>query len=162
MLFRGGQEAAIRQCLVHGDLLEAVIGLAPNLFYSTTIPACLLIFRDAKPGERKERVLFVDASKCFAKGRNQNQLMPEHVDAVVAAYRTAVDSHGSDVPACRLVEVAEIKENGWDLNIGRYLTSTRNEAIDVRTALIELAQAQQEARKTEAAMWERLKEAGYG
>jgi len=158
VLFRGGQEAAIRQCLVQADLLEAVIGLAPNLFYSTSIPACLLVFRDAKPAERKDRVLFVDASKRFVKGRNQNQLMPDDVEEVITVYRTAADSDGL---ACRLVEVAEIKENCWDLNIGRYLSATAAELLDVPTARAQLVEAQQSLREAEAALVERLEAAGY-
>jgi len=161
VLFRGGQEAAIRQCLVQGDLLEAVIGLAPNLFYSTSIPACLLVFRDAKPVDRKERVLFVDASKRFAKGRNQNQLTPRDVESVVNAYRAAADPDDERGPACRLVEVVEIKENGWDLNIGRYITGMGAETLDVSTALAQLAEARQALREAETALTERLREAGY-
>ena len=74
VLFRGGAEGAIRECLLRADRLDAVVGLAPNLFYSTTIPACLLIFRATKPPERRGHVLFVDGSKRFAKGRNQNSV----------------------------------------------------------------------------------------
>ena len=69
-LFRGSVEGSIRQCLVTQDQLEAVIGLPPNLFYSTTIPACLLIFRAVKSPERKASVLFVDGAARFAKGKN--------------------------------------------------------------------------------------------
>ena len=79
VLFRGGAEARIRQCLIEKDLLDAVIGLPPNLFYSTSIPACLLIFRDQKPAERKDHVLFVDGSARFAKGKNQNQMTDDDI-----------------------------------------------------------------------------------
>jgi type I restriction enzyme M protein len=161
VLFRGGQEAAIRQCLVQGDLLESVIGLAPNLFYSTSIPACLLVFRDAKPRERKGQVLFVDASNRFAKGRNQNQLTPEDVESVLTAYRTATGLDGDGGPACRLVEVAEIKENGWDLNIGRYITGLAAQLVDVPTALAQLAKAQESLWEAEVALADRLQAAGY-
>lgn len=161
VLFRGGQEAAIRQCLVQGDLLEAVIGLAPNLFYSTSIPACLLILRDAKPAERKKRVLFVDASRRFAKGRNQNQLTLEDVESVVTAFRTANNVDGEGGPPCRLVDVDEIKDNGWDLNISRYIDGTTAEVLDVPTALAQLAEAQQVLRSVEATLAERLRAAGY-
>ncbi|MEJ7743746.1 MAG: N-6 DNA methylase [Nocardioidaceae bacterium] len=81
VLFRGGVEAKIRQCLVEQDQLEAVIGLPPNLFYSTSIPACLLIFRASKPEERRNHVLFVDGSARFAKGRNQNFMSDDDTDA---------------------------------------------------------------------------------
>lgn len=161
VLFRGGQEAAIRQCLVQGDLLEAVIGLAPNLFYSTSIPACLLVFRDAKPDERKQRVLFIDASKRFAKRGSRNQLMPEDVESVIRVYRTVADDDDNAGPACRLVDLAVIKENGWDLNIGRYLTGAAAAVLDVPTALAQLGKAQDGLREAQLALDERLREAGY-
>jgi len=71
VLFRGGAEAQIRQCLVQSDQLEAVIGLPPNLFYNTTIPACLLIFRATKSSDRQGHVLIVDGSARFEKGKNK-------------------------------------------------------------------------------------------
>jgi len=121
VLFRGGAEKQIRQGLVQSDL-EAVIGLPPNLFYSTNIPACLLIFRAAKPEPRKGGVLFVDGSAQFTKGKNQNHLSLEGIRSIVAAYRGGADVDGDTGVHVRLVEHAEIKENGWDLNLGRYLT----------------------------------------
>ncbi|MGI8751821.1 MAG: N-6 DNA methylase [Acidimicrobiales bacterium] len=158
VLFRGGAEAAIRTALIVQDQLEAVIGLAPNLFYGAAIPACLLIFRATKAHERKGAVLFVDGSAAFTKGRNQNALGPADIDAILAAYRSAAAD--GQVPA-RLVEHAEIKENGWDLNIGRYLKTAAEEVIDVPTALAELRDAQARLRAAEAALDERLKAAGY-
>src|SRR5690606_8795292 len=68
VLFRGGAEAKIRQCLIEKDLLDAVIGLPPNLFYSTSIPACILVFRDTKPADRKNKVVFIDGSERMVKG----------------------------------------------------------------------------------------------
>jgi type I restriction enzyme M protein len=70
VLFRGGAEKTIRQCLLQQDRLDAVIGLPPNLFYSTPIPACLLIFKASKDAIRRSTVLFVDGSKRFLKGKN--------------------------------------------------------------------------------------------
>jgi len=159
VLFRGGAEGAIRQCLITHDQLEAVIGLPANLFYSTTIPACLLIFRATKPPGRKGAVLFVDGSARFAKGRNQNQMGTEDVEAIVATYRSG-DGTKLGVPT-RLVGHAEIKENGWDLNIGRYLKTAAAETADVPTALTTLREAQAKMRDAEAKLDERLKAAGY-
>jgi type I restriction enzyme M protein len=159
VLFRGGVEAKIRQCLITQDQLEAVVGLPPNLFYSTSIPACLLIFRAEKPVERKGCVLFVDGSSRFTKGRNQNQMGPADIEAVVAAYRTS-GSDGTGVPA-RLVEHSEIKENGWDLNIGRYLKTAAGETLDVPAALAALSEAQAALREAEERLAERLRAAGY-
>jgi type I restriction enzyme M protein len=156
VLFRGGVEAKIRQCLITQDQLEAVVGLPANLFYSTTIPGCLLILRAEKRAERRGRVLFVDGSARFTKGRNQNQMGPADILAVLRAYR----SGDGDVPA-RLVEHTEIKENGWDLNIGRYLKSAAGETLDVPTALAALNEAQAALHDAEKRLAERLKAAGY-
>jgi type I restriction enzyme M protein len=158
VLFRGGVEGAIRQCLIERDQLDAVIGLPSNLFYSTSIPACLLIFQSDKPVRNRGTILIVDASKRFLKGRNQNQMRPTDVDVVVAAYRNRID--GDEVLA-RVVDHREIKENGWDLNIGRYLKSEATESVDVPTALAALRDAQERLRQTDAGLDERLRAAGY-
>ena len=105
--------------------------------------------------------LFVDGSKRFVKGRNQNQMRRDDVEAIVAAYRTATDPDGEGGVEVRVVDHAEIKENGWDLNIGRYLKTAAAEALDVATALANLAEAQQALREAEARLAERLAEAGY-
>src|SRR5690606_14148090 len=98
----GGREAEIRMCLVESGQLEAVIGLPPNLFYSTSIPACILVFR-AQPREAwKGHVQFIDASTCFEKGRNQNRMTMEHIEAVVGAFRTGENPDGEDGVRTRL------------------------------------------------------------
>ena len=161
VLFRGGAEGAIRQCLLRSDRLDAIVGLAPNLFYSTGIPASLLIFRATKAPERRGSVLFVDGSKRFAKGRNQNNLRLDDVEALVAAYRTGADTDGDAGAGVRLVPLTEIKANGWDLNIGRYIKGAAAEVVDVETALAELADAQEALGEAEKRLAERLAEAGY-
>lgn len=161
VLFRGAAEGAIRRCLVQHDQLEAVVGLPLNLFYSTSIPACLLIFRSMKAPERRGHVLFVDGSKRFEKGRNQNRLRPVDLDAIVKAYRTGADPHGEEGVVVRLVPNAEVESNGWDLNIGRYLRGAAGEDVDVATALAALAEAQRGLHEAEERLAERLREAGY-
>jgi type I restriction enzyme M protein len=158
VLFRGGVEGRIRECLIKRDQLEAVIGLPGNLFYSTTIPACLLIFHYEKPVEHRGSVLIVDGSKRFTKGRNQNHMSADDVDAIVAAHRRRT---GGDEVSARSVDHAEVKENGWDLNIGRYLRTESTETVDVRTALAALRIAQDNLREAEQRLGERLKAAGY-
>lgn len=160
VLFRGGAEARIRQCLVEQDSLEAVIGLPPNLFYSTTIPACLMIFRDQKPAHRKDHVLFVDGSARFAKATNQNQMTDQDVNVLVQAYRTGEDPDDEDGTNVRLVPFDEIKGNGFDLNIGRYIRVAAAETADLGTALIEYADARQRRLESEKTMLERLAAAG--
>jgi type I restriction enzyme M protein len=161
VLFRGGVEKAIRQCLIEQDHLEAVIGLPPNLFYSTAIPACLLIFKADKSADRRGGVLFIDGARRFVKGRNQNQMVEGDVTAIVAAYQdsaTHETAHGVNV---RQVSHAELKENDWDLNIGRYLKGVITETLRVDEALDQLAEASAALHEAEAQLAERLKAAGY-
>jgi len=161
VLFRGGAEEAIRQCLIESDRLDAVIGLPSNLFYSTSIPACLLIFRASKPEERRGKVLFVDGSARFTKGRNQNQMSDDDIAAIVAGHHSGEDPESEGGVQVRLVDHAEIKENSWDLNLGRYVKPAAIAGMDVPTALAQLAEAQAALREAEERVAERLKAAGY-
>ncbi|WP_030433559.1 type I restriction-modification system subunit M [Allokutzneria albata] len=160
VLFRGGAEARIRQCLIEKDLLDAVIGLPPNLFYSTTIPACILVFRDQKAAERKNHVLFVDGSARFVKGKNQNRMTDEDIKILIKAYETGEDPDDDGGANVRLVPFDEIKDNGFDLNIGRYIKVAAEETADLGTALVAYADARQKRLDTEAAMFKRLAAAG--
>jgi type I restriction enzyme M protein len=160
VLFRSGAEGAIRQHLIESDQLEAVIGLATNLFYGTTIPACLLIFRATKDKKRNKHVLFIDGSKRFTKGKAQNVLSEDDVADLYATYVSAGKEEKADI-AARLVPHTEIKENGYDLNIGRYLKTAAAEVVDVADALAKLTDARTKAAEAEDAMLKRLKVAGY-
>ena len=90
-----GKEGAIRQKILQMDLLEAVIGLGPNLFYGTGLAACILVFRQRKKRDRKKKVLILDASREFKTGRAQNELLPEHVDRIYGWYRDYKDVEGT-------------------------------------------------------------------
>jgi len=160
VLFRSGAEGAIRQHLIESDQLEAVIGLASNLFYGTTIPACLLIFRATKDRKRNKHVLFVDGSKRFTKGKAQNVLSEDDVADLFASYVGNGKKEKTDI-AARLVPHTEIQENGYDLNIGRYLKTAAAEVVDVSDALAKLTDARTKATAAEVAMLKRLKAAGY-
>ncbi|HET7483582.1 MAG TPA: N-6 DNA methylase, partial [Actinomycetota bacterium] len=162
VLFRGGAEAAIRQCLIESDQLDAVIGLPPNLFYSTTIPACLLIFRSRRPRERSGKVLFVDGSAQYVKGKNQNQMGDADIDAIVVAHHLGMEPAGAVGVRVRLVEHAEIKENTWDLNFSRYMKPFATDEVDVPSAIAALLDAQAALREAEERLVERLRAAGYG
>jgi len=160
VLFRGGAEAKIRQCLIERDQLEAVIGLPPNLFYSTSIPASLLIFRAKKAPERRKHVLFADASARFVKSRNQNTMSVADIAATLSAYRTGEDPDGEGGINVRLVPYAEIAANGFDLNIGRYVRATAAEAADLPTVLAAYQAARTARIKAEHDMVTRLAAAG--
>src|SRR5207247_1003228 len=114
------------------DLLEAVIGLGPNLFYGTGLAACILVFRQRKMLGRKKKVLIVDASREFKTGRAQNELLPNHVERIYGWYRDYKDVEG----VARLVTLDDIAANDHNLNIPRYVTPKDDrEMLTVETAL---------------------------
>lgn len=116
-LFRGGVEGKIRRTLLEMDIVEAVIGLAPNLFYGTGLAACILVLRRRKPKTRVGKVLIADASSVFRKGRAQNFLEPEHAADILKWYQDFIDVEDR----ARVVTTKEIEKEGWTLNISRYV-----------------------------------------
>jgi type I restriction enzyme M protein len=116
-LFRMGKEGEIRKKILGMDLLEGVIGVGPNLFYGTGLAACILVFRQRKAKDRKNKVLILDASKEFKTGRAQNELLPEHVEHIYQWYRDFKDVAG----IARVVALEEIAGNDYNLNIPRYV-----------------------------------------
>ena len=160
VLFRSGAEGAIRKHLIESDLLEAIIGLAPNLFYGTSIPASLMFFKATKDKMRKKHILFIDASKRFTKGKAQNSLTEQDVEDIFTAYSSNGESEKEGI-AARLVSHDEIKENNFDLNIGRYLKADAAEVVDVGQALSEFNSAREQLAEAEAELLRKLKAAGY-
>lgn len=156
VLFRAGQERDIRECIVSGGLVEAVVALPPNLFYSTTIPACVLVLRDNPKRSGRDSVLFVDASAAFAKQRNQNVMLDSHIESVVAAYK----ARASEYLPCRVVSLGEIKENDWDLNISSYLKTEASAGLSLPEALESLGAAETALDAARSAFHEQLREAG--
>jgi len=124
-LFRMGKEGEIREKILGMDLLEAVIGLGPNLFYGTGLAACILVFRQRKAKDRKNKVLIVDASKEFKTGRAQNELLPEHVAHIHQWYRNYQDVAG----IARVVTLDEIAANDHNLNIPRYVEPKNDQVV---------------------------------
>ncbi len=116
-LFRGGEEGRIRQKLLEADLVEAVIGLAPNLFYGTGLAACILVLRHQKPADRKNKVLIADASTLFRRGRAQNYLELEHRRKILGWFQDFAEVEDF----ARVVTTGEIAQEDWTLNISRYV-----------------------------------------
>lgn len=134
VLFRGGAEGDIRRKLIEADLIDTIIGVGPNLFYGTGIPAAILILRapDSKPAERQGKVLFVNADREYEEGRAQNYLRPEHEEKIVSAYRAFTDIDGF----ARVVTAAELAGNDFNCNIRRYADNAPPpEPHDVRAHL---------------------------
>lgn len=137
-LFRMGKEGAIRKKLLCMDLLEAVIGLGPNLFYGTGLAACVLIFRQKKAEDRKNKVLIIDASKEFKTGRAQNELLPQHVERIHGCYRGFQDVEG----VARVVTLDEVAANDHNLNIPRYVElKGKQEGLTVEEAMKRLRES---------------------
>lgn len=156
VLFRGSSEGRIRKQLIDENLLDAVIGLPEKLFYGTGIPAAVLVFKKNKDNER---VLFIDASREFKSGKNQNQLSDENIQKVVDAYRTreSVDKYA------HLATLEEIQENDYNLNIPRYVdTFEEEEEIDLLAVRAERLKLKAELDSIEVQMAKYLEELGYG
>ncbi|PXW89118.1 type I restriction enzyme M protein [Nitrosomonas sp. Nm84] len=155
VLFRGSSEGKIRQQLIEENLLDAVIGLPSNLFYGTGIPAAVLVF---KRNKSDNNVMFIDASREYGDGKNQNKLRQSDIDKIVATYqaRESVDKYAY------LASFDEIKENDFNLNIPRYVdTFEEEEEIDIDGVQAEIVQLESELVEVKQEMAGYLKELGY-
>lgn len=167
ILFRGGTEETIRRGMVlgtpsgQGDLFEAIIGLAPNLFNGASIPVAICVLNKDKPAERRGKVLFIDAAQpgYYRGGKARNYLDDEHIKKIVEAYQAF-----EDVPRfARVADVAEIEANDFNLNISRYVdTSVAEDRIDIGEALAKLRELEHERDLAVKKMDELLAELGYG
>ena len=156
VLFRGSSEGKIRRQLIEENLLDAVIGLPEKLFFGTGIPAAILIFRQDKSDES---VLFIDASREFKAGKNQNALGDENIRKIVETYaaRNDVEKYAHLTPP------EEIAENDFNLNIPRYVdTFDEEEEIDLMAVRAERKQLDKKLASLEGEMEGYLKELGYG
>jgi type I restriction enzyme M protein len=124
VLFRGGKEGLIRKKLLNDGNIDAVIGLPSNLFYSTGIPVCILVLKKCK---KYDDVLFINASSSenFEKGKRQNTLRKEDVTKIVETYQYRKDVERYS----RRVSMCEIKDNDYNLNISRYVSTAKEEAL---------------------------------
>jgi type I restriction enzyme M protein len=151
VLFRGAAEGKIRQTLIEKNYLDTVIGLPANLFYGTSIPTTILVF---KKNRKTKDILFIDASNDFEKGKNQNNLSNENIDKIIKTYqnRKDIDKYA------HVASIKEIKENDYNLNIPRYVDTFEEEApIDLEEVNKQLEQDNKEIAELEAAINEQLK-----
>jgi len=163
VLFRGGAEGKIRQKLIEDNLLEAVIGLPANLFFGTGIPAAIVVFNRArKPwdkakSQRDQHILFIDASREFESGTNQNRLRDADIEKIVTTYENfrGVDKYA--YPAT----LAEIEENEFNLNIPRYVDTFEPEPeVDIPAVRKEIATLEDELAAVDKELNGYLKELG--
>ena len=148
-LFRRGKEAVIRQHVLEADLVEAVIGLAPNLFYGTQLAASVMILRAKKPQEHEKKVLFINAESLYRSGRNQNSLEPEHAARILSLYQEFGDERGLSTVAT----LDEIAKNDFNLNISLYVEPAPAEnELTLEQSLELLRAAHENAKKSRRAL----------
>lgn len=154
VLFRGASEGRIRKNIIDNNMLDAVIGLPANLFYGTSIPTCILVFKGSEARQSKD-ILFIDASKEFNKEKNQNKLAKEHVSKIIETFRNRqeVDKFAY------VANLDEIKENDYNLNIPRYVdTFEEEEPISLEEVAKELVQVRSEIEESTESLFAMLGE----
>jgi type I restriction enzyme M protein len=140
--------------MLKADIIEAVIGLAPNLFYGAGIPAAILIVRKTKPADRKGKVLVVNGDATFTPGKAQNYLTDGNVRTLADAFHGFADIE----KLARIVSVEEIAANGSNLNISRYVQTVADaEAVDVAAEVTKLQDLIAKRDEAEAVMFRHLK-----
>lgn len=156
-LFRQGNEAKIRTHILKSGVIDAVVGLAPNLFYGTSLAACILILRLGKPDLRPGKVLFINGEQLFKRGRNQNTFEPEHAEHVLRVYEAYADADG----LARVVDLEEIEGNDFNLNIPLYVgPADTGEKLTLADALVNLETAHAHTAETRATLEAELIEWG--
>ena len=157
-LFRKGTEGEIRRKLLEQDLIEAVIGLAPNIFYGTGLAPAVVVLRHVKPTAHKSKVLVIDASRLFRKGRAQNYLDPEHAQQIVSWIHEYTDVDDR----VKVVSMSDIKKEDWTLNISCYVLPPVGEDIPpLAEAVASFKEALTEARAAEDRLRKVLVEGGW-
>ena len=154
VLFRGGAEGKVRQKLIEENVLDGVIGLPANLFFGTGIPAAILLF---KKGRKKTDVMFIDASRDFEVGKNQNRLRPQDIENIATAFK----GRARMAKYAHQATSEEIKQNEYNLNIARYVdTFEDTEPVDLASITAEIARLESDLSNTRARIAEHLKGLG--
>jgi type I restriction enzyme M protein len=160
-LFRGGKERAVRSRVLERDLIECVVLLPEKLFYNTGAPGAIIVFRKNKPVERRNKVLFINASNEFEQHpdvRKLNRLGEDHIRKIAEVYRGFMEEAGFS----RAVSLDEIRGNDYNLNVTLYVFPTeREEPVDVSQLLDELKRLEAERREVEGRLGRYLEELGY-
>ena len=156
VLFRGSSEGVIRQYLIEKmNVVDTIIGLPANIFYGTSIPTCILVLK--KNRTHTGDILFIDASNDFDKQKNQNKLLPEHLDKIIDAFtqRQNIEKYA------KVATLQEVKDNDYNLNIPRYVdTFEAEDEIDLNAIAQQLKDLEQQSQKTDEVIAEFCKELG--
>ncbi|CEN81214.1 type I restriction-modification system subunit M [Paraclostridium sordellii] len=159
VLFRGSSEGKIRTAILKDDLIEAVIGLPQNIFYGTGIPAAILVINKDKSEDRKNKVLFIDASQGFVKDGNKNKLRDEDIEKIVSTF----DAFESVEKYAEVVSLEDIENNDYNLNISRYVDTTEEEEeVDIDKVIGEIRDIKVRLSENEDKLNGFLRELGFG
>ncbi|WP_445447348.1 type I restriction-modification system subunit M [Enterococcus lactis] len=154
VLFRGAAEGKIRKNIIDNNLLDAVIGMPANLFYGTSIPTTVLVFKGREARKTKD-ILFIDASSEFVKGKNQNKLSDDNINKIIETYEKREDIE----KYAHVATLEEIIENDYNLNIPRYVdTFEEEEVIPLSQVAQELSEVKAEIDRSTANLYETMKE----
>lgn len=159
VLFRGSSEGKIRTAILKDDLIEAIIGLPQNIFYGTGIPAAVIMINKDKDENRKNKVLFIDGSNGFVKDGNKNKLRDEDVEKIISTF----DAFESVEKYAEVVEIGDIAENDYNLNISRYVDTTEEEVmVDIDKVIGEIRDVKARLGENEVKLNGFLRELGFG
>lgn len=156
VLFRGSSESVIRQYLIEKmNVVDTIIGLPANIFYGTSIPTCVLVLK--KNREHQDNILFIDASNEFEKQKNQNKLLPEHLDNILGTFENRQDIE----KYAHVATLKEVKDNDYNLNIPRYVdTFEAEDEIDLDAIAQQLQALELESKKTDVVITDFCQELG--
>ncbi|CCV63889.1 Type I restriction-modification system, M subunit [Alteracholeplasma palmae J233] len=154
VLFRGASEGKIRKNIIDNNLLDAVIGLPANLFYGTSIPTCVLVFKGRELRNTTD-ILFIDASKEFDKEKNQSKLSPDHIKSIIDTYSDRINKDKFSYVA----SLDEIKKNDYNLNIPRYVDTFEEEEMEPISEIVgEILKLEKELEESSKEFYSMLKE----
>lgn len=166
ILFRGGEEEAIRKNMIlgdpqkglQGDVIDGIVALPEKLFYGTGIPGCVLLLNRNKPAERKNKIIFIYGAKEYEEGKNRNKLRQQDIDKITRAFGDYKDIDRY----CHVAELDEIKENEYNLNVPRYVDISEPDGeIDVQSVIEETTRLHEEQTKLTGQVLGELKNLGY-
>lgn len=157
VLFRGGAEEKIRKTLIEDrNYLDCVIGLPSNLFFGTSIPTCILVFKKERNGN-SDNILFIDGSNDFEKAKNQNMLLDTHIEKIIETYKSRADIEKYSHKA----SLDEIKSNDFNLNIPRYVdTFEEEQPINIQEEMLKTKELQQKSKELDSVIDGFLKQLG--
>jgi len=158
VLFKSDTSGRIREQILKNDLIEAIIAMPSKLFSGVGIPVALVILNKNKPEDHKNKVMFIDAESDYQEGKNQNSLRNQDIEKIVGAF----DNWKSVDKYARVIDMKEVAENDYNLNVRRYIDSSEiEEVIDVSNVWKELKQTEKERDEINKKVEGYLKELKY-